>query len=207
MAEARSSSGLRDVTNGLLATTPGSSKRAYRRGKGAAGAERRCSGDGSDPDDANASSTESPGGSDDSASTMDEFCTPLQQMPRSWSDAAPSTSEEPSSSRKSTAKDLQLVCAQQAAEIDRLRAELVHRQHAASACEEELRSEVAAMQQIATERECSRLRLMNEMDEAVKIANLAVQEADDGRIMSEATQVFCRKTWRKRRKKKTNWRC
>jgi hypothetical protein len=120
---------------------------------------------------------------------MDEFCTPMQQMPRLWTDAAPSTTERPSSSRKSTVQELELVCAQQVAEIDKLRAEVMQQQHTFTAYEEELRAEVAAMQQIATERECSRLRLMNEMDEAVKIANLAVEEADDERVARERAEA------------------
>eukprot|EP01043_Picozoa_sp_COSAG02_P018340 COSAG02_NODE_855_length_16487_cov_19.113498_11_plen_357_part_00 len=113
----------------------------------------------------------------------------MQQMPRLWTDEAPSTLERPSSSRKSTVQELKPVCAQQVAEIDQLRAEVIQQRRTFTACEEELRAEVAAMQQIATERECSRLRLMNEMDEAVKIANLAVQEADDERLARERAEA------------------
>ena len=109
----------------------------------------------------------------------------MQHMNLSWIDEQPSASEK---TRKSTAEELELVCDQQAAEINSLRAALVQQQRIAEGCEDELRSELAAMEQIATERECSRIRLMNEMDEAVKIANLAVQEADDERAARERAE-------------------
>ena len=116
---------------------------------------------------------------------MDEFCTPMQRMNLSWIDEQPSASDK---TRKSTTEELQLVCDQQATEINTLRAALAQQKCIAEGCEDELRSELAAMEQIATERECSRIRLMNEMDEAVKIANLAVKEADDERASRERAE-------------------
>ena len=61
----------------------------------------------------------------------------MQHMNLSWIDEQPSASEK---TRKSTAEELELVCDQQAAEINSLRAALVQQQRIAEGCEDELRS-------------------------------------------------------------------
>ena len=180
-----------DVTNSSGGVTPRHPK--PRGGKGSSGAR--------DLPKVSSSGARTPDSSDSFVSTLDEFSTPAQHLSRVWT----SPPSEPASS-KSAANQLvgllreQLYQAEteahaardeadaRAAQIQQLHAVLAQQQRAASGCEDELRSEVAAMQQIATERECSRIRLMHEIEDAVKIANLGVQEADGERSVRERVE-------------------
>lgn len=181
--------GLFNITNANSPATP----RPSQKKRAPASSPRSGAGCG-DTRDAASSQLDS---STASAASLDVFCTPgLYQPPQPMAASS-------SAGKLITRLQSQLSAAEDEAEaravqVRQARAALGQEQRDARGCEDELRSEVAAMQQIATERECQRIRLQHEIVEAVKIANLGVQEADDERAAREHAEAALHEERRRR---------
>ena len=154
--------GLLDITNGGAATrTPASAERAKTPLRRKRATPRRL---------------------DDSGST-DVFSTPCQEMALTPAAEPAAAAAEPAPPAAEAAPSPSPSPSREAAEAWR---QLAREQRRWQALEDQLNAELAAMQQIATERESQRLRMKLELAEAVKIADLAVAEADAERRQADA---------------------